>query len=1014
MRVLPVVALGLAFALLILPARIAGQAAPDLVRVSVGPAGVQANGPSAAPVVSANGRYVAFDSDASNLVPNDTNGTRDVFLADLEARTVERISVSSVGGEGNGPSYSPAMSADGARIVYVSEASTLVSGDTNLALDVFLYDRVSRQTTRVHAHSGPPKPSALDFYRRFLQWQVDISRDGQLVAYIDDRILYLYDLALGQVETASEPSDLTGQPPRMPRISPGGDAVYFDRGPLGPGEGLGRRIMYYSRVARVFWPWSVGPYNPAPDDDVTHAECCGSNGTISATRAGFPFATLWNSPSEPPEPPFLRRSDPTGRYEATAVGTIVSGGGRYAQIAFRDTQLGTRQRVSASPSGEWGNGPSTLPTISADGAVVAFSSGASDLVADDTNGVADVFARRIGPCVTGIVPAGPFEVSGTGGNIDVTIVVSPGCTEPQGGPRTIVVSPNATGAPPVSRVFRFGEQSVVVNQGAGPDCPPVAQLGDLQVSAAGGTFYFALTPFEFNHCFSTIAVSDRTWLAYDTHPQADTSLREHYVTVARNTSFAPRTGFVYLRSAPWLTVVQALPQQHFAEGATGGFFDTRIALFQGAGSDLPVRLTFTKNTGEQITRDLTLPAARPVTVFPRTIPGLESAEFSTTVSSEAPLAADRTMTWDASGYGAHAETAQPAPAPRWYLAEGTTQPGFSLFYLLQNPDATTASQVRISYLLPEGPPVVRDYVLPPHSRTTVWVNQLPEVAGRDVSASFEVVAGPPIVVERTQYYSSGPALFAAGHGAAAVTEPRASWLFAEGATGPFFDTFLLLANPTPIAADVEVSYYLPTGGPLRKRYTVPAQSRYTIWVDEERIPSAETALANTGVAMRVQAFNVPIVAERAMWWPGSAATWSESHASAGATTPGVIWMSAEGEAGGSRQTETYLLVSNPFRQDAWPGQPTPTETPFVYVRVFAEDGTHAMRSYPVGWESRVTVPIRQDFPEVDGKRFAMTLHSGFDGRNAFSIPMIVERSMYWNANGEHWAAGTNAVTTRVE
>ena len=75
----------------------------------------------------------------------------------------------------------------------------------------------------------------------------------------------------------------------------------------------------------------------------------------------------------------------------------------------------------------------------------------------------------------------------------------------------------------------------------------------------------------------------------------------------------------------------------------------------------------------------------------KSVPGMEKAEFSTVVESDVPVVVDRTMTWDATGYGSHAETAIAAPATTWYLAEGATHSGFDLFYLLQNPNATAAA-----------------------------------------------------------------------------------------------------------------------------------------------------------------------------------------------------------------------------------------------------------------------------------------------------------------------------------
>jgi Tol biopolymer transport system component len=123
-------------------------------RVSVGPGGQQANGESLKPAISAHGRLVAFSSGASNLVPGDTNGTSDVFVRDRVAQVTRRISVGPGGQQANGGSHSPAISADGRFVAFVSRASNLVAGDTNGASDVFVRDRVAQVTRRVSVGSG--------------------------------------------------------------------------------------------------------------------------------------------------------------------------------------------------------------------------------------------------------------------------------------------------------------------------------------------------------------------------------------------------------------------------------------------------------------------------------------------------------------------------------------------------------------------------------------------------------------------------------------------------------------------------------------------------------------------------------------------------------------------------------------------------------------------------------------------------------------------------------------------
>jgi Tol biopolymer transport system component len=141
--------------------------------------GTGANGYSVQPTMSGNGRHVAFVSAASNLVPGDTNGRIDVFVSDLETGRMERVSVSSKGGQGNGGSYYPSLSADGRYVVFESFASNLVPGDTNASYDVFVHDRETHQTRRVSVAADGAQANGAN-------WTPAVSGDGRFVAFRSD------------------------------------------------------------------------------------------------------------------------------------------------------------------------------------------------------------------------------------------------------------------------------------------------------------------------------------------------------------------------------------------------------------------------------------------------------------------------------------------------------------------------------------------------------------------------------------------------------------------------------------------------------------------------------------------------------------------------------------------------------------------------------------------------------------------------------------------------------------
>jgi hypothetical protein len=195
---------------------------------------------------------------------------------------------------------------------------------------------------------------------------------------------------------------------------------------------------------------------------------------------------------------------------------------------------------------------------------------------------------------------------------------------------------------------------------------------------------------------------------------------------------------------------------------------------------------------------------------------------------------------------------------------------------------------------------------------------------------------------------------------------------------------------------VEATFLLPDGTTIVKPYTVAANSRFNIWVDYE-----DARLANTAVSTTIRSTNgVPIIVERSMWWPGNWTTWYEAHNSAGATTTGTQWALAEGEVDASRNLETYVLVANTSA--------TPAD---VKVTLLFEDGTSAERTYSgIPAKSRFNVPVGLDFPQAAGKRFGAIIES----LGATPAQIVVERAMYWDAAGQGWAAGTNALATRLQ
>ena len=180
--------------------------AASTARVSVGDASVEGNGGSTAPAISSDGRCVAYQSYATNLVLGDSNGYGDIFVRDRVGGTVERVSVSTGGAQSNNNSFFPSIGGGGRYVAFQSVASTLVAADTNGLTDVFVHDRVSGETARVSLagngaqganHSFLPAVSANLFQPRLrVRAKRDVLADDALDHFgeIADRLAQIHVL----------------------------------------------------------------------------------------------------------------------------------------------------------------------------------------------------------------------------------------------------------------------------------------------------------------------------------------------------------------------------------------------------------------------------------------------------------------------------------------------------------------------------------------------------------------------------------------------------------------------------------------------------------------------------------------------------------------------------------------------------------------------------------------------------------------------------------------------------
>lgn len=436
-------------------------------------------------------------------------------------------------------------------------------------------------------------------------------------------------------------------------------------------------------------------------------------------------------------------------------------------------------------------------------------------------------------------------------------------------------------------------------------------------------------------------------------------------------------------------------RRYFAEGARVPAFSTQFAIVQPA-ADQPaarVLLRYVTGDGDVYTSRAVVPPAGRRTVETRDVPGLAGHGFATLLESDRLVAADRLVTWGDAGHGSHAERGIEAPSTTWYFAEGATHSGFQLFYLLQNPNDHPVD-VTMTYMRTFPlPPLVRRHRVEAGRRQTIWVNfdEIdPTTPPAGAETSVVITATAPIVAERAMY-AAGTAPFEAGHGAAGVTTPSATWAFAEGATGHWFDMFLLLANPNDVAATVAVTYLLPEGASAPRFVTVAPQTRHTIWVDQQVLDDGRS-LADVATGIRVEA-DMPILAERAMWWPTGPEAWYGAHNGVGAAGTCPRWTIAAGEW--TTSTETYGLIVNTGDSDT-----------DVRLRALREAGAPLTTSLRVRAGARVNIDVPWLFPELLGERFGLHVEPASGTAEA---PLVVEWARYTDVGQQRWAAGATAL-----
>lgn len=361
-------------------------------RISVSSAGQQADGPSlpndveltGGPSLSADGRFVAFGSSATNLVAGDTNGVGDIFVRDLKRDRTKRVSLGAGGTQGDGTSLHPALSADGGLVVFASNSSNLVAGDTNGTTDIFVRDLETKRTTRVSVNSAGAESDGFSI-------RPVVSEDGKLVVFES----LATNLAPGDANASAPglgPMDLFAHQVKNGRtelISAGPSGMGGNEGSFTgfqPAISADRRFVGFDSFASDL---VAGDGNGGFDTFVRDLKKDRTR-LVSRSSAGAQGEGESGIPS-------LTRDGRHVAFESAATNLVPGDTNGASDVFVRDLKRGVTERVSVGPGGAEGNSFSDRASIAANGSAITFNSVASNLVPGDTNGFADAFVRRLRP-----------------------------------------------------------------------------------------------------------------------------------------------------------------------------------------------------------------------------------------------------------------------------------------------------------------------------------------------------------------------------------------------------------------------------------------------------------------------------------------------------------------------------------------------------------------------------------------------------------------------------------------
>jgi len=425
---------------------------------------------------------------------------------------------------------------------------------------------------------------------------------------------------------------------------------------------------------------------------------------------------------------------------------------------------------------------------------------------------------------------------------------------------------------------------------------------------------------------------------------------------------------------------------YFAEGYTGSGFDEWLCLLNRDAAAATAQVTYLYADGTApFTRDYIVGGDTRFTINVNQEAGPDK-EVSVKLESDGNLIAERPMYFDYNGIyaGGHNVIGAPAPADTWYFAEGYTGQGFDEWICVLNPGNDQANLTFRFQTQEAGEQVRSGYTVSASSRRTFKAN---EVLGADYQASLKVESDQAVVAERPMYFDymgRGAHGWRGGHCVMGATSLSGEYYFAEGTTRSGFEEWITLQNPNPQAITVQADYQLGPGqgNPVGKTYAIPANSRHTVFVEDEVGRDMDVSVRLTSAS--------DFLAERPMYFSYSydGLGVQGGHCVIGAVDTASEWLLAEGYTGSG--FNQWLCLQNPGNNDS-----------SVEVTYYTQEaGALPAETVTVPAGTRATLMVNQHAGPDYQLSTRVRVTTGTD--------IVVERPMYFDY-GSGWPGGHDVV-----